>query len=155
MSVYKPTSGRETRPIVPHRFAINLTNTAQRAKLRTDRYYMHVYQTKIGPDRRSLKSREMVQEMQRRFKEFYWPRLVDTQSRGLGRRINERRPKRAADHHKSELQKTRTDARNSSPERRPRRRAQMNPIPIQSAEILTGLQRLTAAVESLVERSRL
>ena len=37
VTVYKPTSRRETRPIVPHRFAINLTNTAQRAKLRTDR----------------------------------------------------------------------------------------------------------------------
>ena len=156
VSVYKPTSERETRPIVPHRFAINLTNTAQRAKLRTDRYYMHVYQTKIGPDRRSLKSREMVQEMQWRFKELYWSRLVDTQSRRVVTRINERRPKRAGDRQKSyELQKTRNYARNSSPERRPRRRAQMDPITIQSAEILTGLQKLTAAVESLVERSRL
>ena len=150
VSVYKPTSRRETRPIVPHRFAINSTNTAQRTKLRTDRYYMHVYQTKIGPDRRALKSREMVQEMPRRFKELYWPRLVDTQSRRLVRRTSER----AGHRHKSELLKTRTYARNSSPERRPRRRAQMDPIHIQSAEILTGLQRLTAAVERLVDGRR-
>ena len=154
VSVYKPTSEREIRPIVPHRFAINLNNIAQRVKLRTDRYYMHIYQTKIGPDRRTLKSREMAQEMQRRFKKHYWPRLVDTQSRGQVRGGTERRPTRAGNRQEAQLQKRNTYARNSSPERKYGRRAQTNPITTQSKEILTGLHKLTAAVERLVERSR-
>ena len=100
----------------------------------------------------------MVQEMQRRFKELYWPRLVDTQNRRQVRTTSERRPNRASNRQKFELQKRKTCARNSSPERklgRLGRRARRNPITTQSAEILTGLQRLTAAVERLVERSRL
>ena len=42
--------------------------------LRMDRFYIHVYQTKIGPDRRTLRSKEIVRELGRRLGRLFWPR---------------------------------------------------------------------------------
>ena len=79
------------------------TFTIARTKLRTDRYYINVYQTKIGPDRRILRSKEKVRESQRRFKTTNWLRVVDTHSRWLERTTAERRePKRGRDDRRTE-----------------------------------------------------
>ena len=77
----KPAAMREkiSRAVVPHRFAINLwlQNQLTRQKLRTDRYYIHVYQTKIGIERRTLRSKEIAHELGRRWKKEYLPRPTD------------------------------------------------------------------------------
>ena len=45
--------------------------------LRKDRYYMHVYQTKIGSERRTLRSKVIARELWRRFGRMYLPREMD------------------------------------------------------------------------------
>ena len=57
--------------------------------LRMDRFYIHVYQTKIGPDRRKLRSKEIARELGRRFGRFYWPR--DAEKKESERRNAEQR----------------------------------------------------------------
>ena len=153
VSVYKPTSDRVTRPIVPHRFAINLTYTVPRSQLKTDRYYMHIYQTKIGPDRRTLRSREMVQEMKRRFKKLYWPRPVDTHGRRAETTAAERRtPAGAINVRRYYDQRRPAQKRTMHQTRRPQGGPQRDPQMTQGQDIMTGLKRLTAAVERLVEK---
>ena len=83
VTIYKPTRQKINRTIVPHRFAINPRTETPRTELRIDRYYIHVYQTKIGPDRRTLRSKSIARELQRRFKGIYWPRKIDIQSENL------------------------------------------------------------------------
>ena len=41
---------------------------------------MHVYQTKIGPERRTLRSKAIARELSRRFRGIYWPRQIDIQN---------------------------------------------------------------------------
>ena len=65
------------RTIVQHRFATNPSRDTHRKILRIDRFYIHVYQTKIGPERRTLKSKEIARELARRFGRMYWPRDID------------------------------------------------------------------------------
>ena len=153
VTVYKPHSERDTRPIVRHRFAINLSYKVPRTKLRTDRYYIHVYQTKIGSERRTLRSKEMVRELQRKFKTTYWPRRVDTQGRWEGRTTSEKRnPKRDGDHRRTEDQRRPAQKTNTSTDERPKRRPQRETKNRQMQEVLAGLQRLSAAVERMVDR---
>ena len=66
-TLYKPTRDLHTRTIVRHRFALNPFKNTPRRRLRTDRYYVHVYQTRIGPERRTLRSRSIARELKRRF----------------------------------------------------------------------------------------
>ena len=47
--------------------------------MRRDRYYIHVYQTRIGPERRTLRSKGIARELTKRFGELYWPRDMDKQ----------------------------------------------------------------------------
>ena len=161
VSVYRPTSRRDARPIVRHRFAINLSYKVPRTQLKTDRYYIHVYQTKIGPERRTLRSREMVQEMKERFRGVYWPRLVDTQGRQRERNITEernnirRRNDQRADYHRgTEHQRGRAHQLRSTQARSPRREPRRVSKPPQFQDLMTGLQKLTEAVERLVENGR-
>ena len=161
VSVYRPTSRREARPIVRHRFAINLSYKVPRTKLKTDRYYIHVYQTKIGPERRTLRSREMVQEMKKRFRGVYWPRLVDTQGRQRERNIAEerdhirRRNDQRADYQRgTEHQRRRAYQQRTTQERSPRIGPPRVSKPPQFQDLMTGLQKLTVAVERLVENGR-
>ena len=77
VTLYNPTREEIRRTIVPHRFAINPRGETTRSKLRTDRYYMHIYQTKIGPDRLTLRSIEMARELNQMFGNIYWPRKFD------------------------------------------------------------------------------
>ena len=152
VTVYKPHNDRGRRPLVRHRFAINLTETVARTKLRTDRYYIHVYQTKIGPDRRTLRSKEMVRELQRRFKTTYWPREVDTQGRWQGRTAAERRePKRVRDHRRTGDLRWNTRRTNSPSDERLKGSTQRETEKSQMREVMVGLQRLTAAVERMVD----
>ena len=76
-SLYHPTTDTLIRTIVPHRFAINPSRCSIRQKMRTDRYYIHVYQTRVGPERRTLRSRAIARELRRRFGNLYWPRDID------------------------------------------------------------------------------
>ena len=87
VTVYKPARQKPSA-LMRHRFAIIPKNGKSRKCLRTDRYYVHVYQSKIGPKRRTLWSREIVQTLKRRFGHSYWPREVDKQieSKRLERR---------------------------------------------------------------------
>ena len=141
VSVYQPTSDRVTRPIVPHRFAINLTYSIPRSQLRTDRFYIHIYQTKIGSDRRTLRSREMVQEMKKQFKKVYWPRPVDTQGRRAGTTTAvRRRPEGAINDQRHYDQRRPYQERKMLPTRKPRGRPQRNTQKTQSQDILTGLK---------------
>ena len=152
VTVYKPHNDRGRRPLVRHRFAINLTDTVARTKLRTDRYYIHVYQTKIGPDRRTLRSKEMVRELQRRFKTTYWPREVDTQGRWQGRTAAERRePKRVRDHRRTGDLRWNTRRTNSPNDETLKGSTQRETEKSQMREVMVGLQRLTAAVERMVD----
>ena len=153
VSVYKPNSEGDVRPIVRHKFAINLSFKIPRKKLRTDRYYIHVYQTKVGPERRTLKSKEMVQEMQRRFKTTYWPRLLDIQGRRDEMTTVERRnPFTRRDHHRNEDLRRHKQRTNITTESRSRWRPQSEQKNLQMREVMAGLQRLSKAVEKLAGR---
>ena len=81
VTVYNPSRDRNTRTIVPHRFAIKPRQDTARCRLRTDRYYIHVYQTKIGPSKRTLSSKGIAEELKRRFGGLYMPREIDAQNR--------------------------------------------------------------------------
>ena len=153
VSVYKPNSERDSRPIVRHRFAINLSYTVPRTKLRTDRYYIHVYQTKIGPERRTLRSKEMVQELQRKFKTTYWPRIVDTQGRRHHRNTDGRRkPRRLSNHQRNDDSRRPIRETNAPTDRNPWRRPQREKKAQQMQDVMAGLKRLSAAVERMVVR---
>ena len=52
-----------------------------RKVLRGDRYYIHVYQTRVGDERRTLRSKSIARELMRRFEGMYWPREIDKQPR--------------------------------------------------------------------------
>ena len=80
VTLYYPTREEINRTIVPHRFAINPNRETLRRKLRTDRYYMHIYQTRIGPERRTLRSKAIARELSRKFGKIYWPRKMDMQN---------------------------------------------------------------------------
>ena len=152
MSVYKPNRDRDQRPIVRHRFAINLSYKVPRTKLRTDRYYIHVYQTKVGPERKTLRSKEMVREMQRRFKSHCWSRPVDTHGTRNERNTNgSRKPIRARDQHVNEDRRRYQQKTNAPIDRRGWNRPQREQKNMQMQEVVAGLQRLSAAVERMVE----
>ena len=91
VTVYHPTREIQDRTIVPHRFAINPTGEIPRKILRKDRYYIHVYQTKIGPERRTMRSKGIARELWRRFGKLYWPREMDKNWEGRRTRITEAR----------------------------------------------------------------
>ena len=153
VSVYKPNSEGDARPVVRHRFAINLSHIVPKKKLRTDRYYIHVYQTKVGPWRKTLRSKEMVREMQRRFKTTYWPRLVDT----LGRRdekatVGRRKYIRVRDNQRKEERRRPNQETSIPTERRSWSRTQKEQKKLQMQEVMTELQRLSAVVERTVGR---
>ena len=76
-SLYHPTTDSLIRTIVPHRVATNPSRCSIRQKMRTDRYYIHVYQTRVGPERRTLRSRAIARELRRRFGNLYWPTDID------------------------------------------------------------------------------
>ena len=153
VSVYKPNSERDSRPIVRHRFAINLSYTVPRTKLRTDRYYIHVYQTKVGPRRKTLRSKEMVQDLLRNFKTTYWPRPVDTQGRRNDKTTDgRRRPRGVRDHQINDDRRKLAQKTNTPTDRKTWRRPQREPKYQQMQEVMAGLQRLSAAVERMVER---
>ena len=153
LSVYKPNSERDQRPIVRHRFAINLSYTVPRTKLRTDRYYIHVYQTKIGPERRTLRSKEMVQELKRKFKTTYWPRIVDIQGRRHHRNTDGRRkPIGVSDHLRNEDRRGPRRETNVPTEQKPWRRPLREKKTPQMQDVMAGLRRLSAAVEKMVRR---
>ena len=80
VTVYNPARDRTIRTIVPHRFAIKPKQNIMTGRLRTDRYYIHVYQTKIGTSRRTLSSKGIARELNRRFREVYMPRKIDIQN---------------------------------------------------------------------------
>ena len=80
VTVYNPSRDRQSRTIVPHRFAIKPIQDTKRCRLRTDRYYIHVYQTKIGPSRRTLSSKGIAEELRSRFGGVYMPREIDNQN---------------------------------------------------------------------------
>ena len=106
VTIYQPSGERLNRPIVPHRFAINLGQQSRSSGLRTDRYYIHVYQTKIGPERRTLRSKEIAQEINRRWRKVYFPRPIDIprewpeKYEGRGRR-----PRRPAERNRTRVRK--------------------------------------------------
>ena len=77
VTVYQPTREVRERTILAHRFALNPTCKTPRKILRKDRYYIHVYQTKIGSERRTLRSKVIARELWRRFGRMYWPRQMD------------------------------------------------------------------------------
>ena len=77
VTIYKPTREQTNTPVVPHRFAINLEQHERNTGLRTDRYYIHVYQTKIGPERKTLRSKEMARELSKKLGSVYYPRERD------------------------------------------------------------------------------
>ena len=79
VTVYNPARDRTNRTIVPHRFAMKPPQDTRRGRLRTDRYYIHVYQTKIGTSRRTLRSKGIASELARRYGDAYMPREVDIQ----------------------------------------------------------------------------
>ena len=66
--------------IVPHRFAINPGRDTIRKVLRRDRYYIHVYQTRVDAERRTLRSKSIARELKKRFEGMYWPRDIDNQT---------------------------------------------------------------------------
>ena len=76
ISVYNPVRERPSAAVVRHRFAILPPSSGCRKSLRTDRYYIHVYQTKIGVKRRTLHSKTIARELQRKFGKSYYPREV-------------------------------------------------------------------------------
>ena len=80
VTVYNPARDRTIRTVVPHRFAIKPKQNTMTGSLRTDRYYIHVYQTKIGTSRRTLSSKGIARELNRRFREVYMPRKIDIQN---------------------------------------------------------------------------
>ena len=151
VTVYKPHSERNTRPIVRHRFAINLSYVP-RARFRTDRYYIHVYQTKVGPGRWTLRSKEMVRELQRKFKTTYWPRIVDTHGSWQGRTTtNRRKSEKVSNNRITEDRRRPAWTRNTWSDERSRGRLQRDTKNPQMQEVLAGLQRLSAAVEKMVD----
>ena len=89
ITVYKPIKEMPTSTVVRHRFAMLPPKGTYRRRLKTDRYYIHVYQTKIGDQRKTLQSRKMAQELRRRYREYYYPREVDKYKQERGWRENE------------------------------------------------------------------
>ena len=79
VTVYNPSRNLPNRTIVPHRFAIKPIQNTNRCSLRTDRYYIHVYQTKVGSSRRTLSSKGIAEELRTRFGGVYMPREIDKQ----------------------------------------------------------------------------
>ena len=79
VTVYQPQREVRDKTIVPHRFALNPTKETPRKTLRRDRFYIHVYQTRIGYERRTLRSKGISRELSRRFGKMYWPREMDKQ----------------------------------------------------------------------------
>ena len=151
VSVYKPNSEWKRRTIVPHRFAINLPQAVAKARIKTDRYYIHVYQTKIGTQRWTLRSKEMVQEMQSMFKKVYYPRDVDTQSRRQrSPTAKERKSRHGGGAHKKRNVQSRPVWKMHNPTEKSRR-PEGEPTSFQFQEVMSGLHKLTAAVERLVD----
>ena len=87
VSLYNPTRENLNRTIVQHRFAINPRRDTPRKMMRKDRYYIHVYQTRIGSERRTLRSKGIARELKRRFSELYWPREMDKED-GVRRTVH-------------------------------------------------------------------
>ena len=77
------------KPEQNHRTTLNPRTDTQRKMLRMDRFYIHVYQTKIGPDRRTLRSKEIARELGRRLGRLFWPR--DAEKKESERRNAEQR----------------------------------------------------------------
>ena len=77
ISLYNPIRERPSAAVVRHRFAILPPRGGCRRPLRTDRYYVHVYQTKIGRQRRTLHSKRIATELERKYGKSYYPRELD------------------------------------------------------------------------------
>ena len=60
LTVYQPIKEMPTSCLVRHRFAILPKTGCIRKRLRTDRYYIHVYQTKIGKERKTPRSKKIA-----------------------------------------------------------------------------------------------
>ena len=148
VTIYQPTREHSSRPVVPHRFAINLGlhNQLARQHLKTDRYYIHVYQTKIGPERRSLRSKEIAQEISRRWRKVYFPRPIDIprvkQERFQANRDRWRYPWKRND--------TNYTGRKRTPRDRLRTERETNSTKQQ--QLTENVQRLTEVLEKLLER---
>ena len=75
-----------------HRFAVRppLTEAVSRNQIRPNRWYIHIYQTRVdrgNGDFRSLKSRVMAKYMQSRWPKSYWPRPKDVNSELRNERV--------------------------------------------------------------------
>ena len=83
VTIYQPTYKPQPSKVLRHRFAMMPPDTfrGDHNPQRDDRYYIHVYQTKVGTDRRSLRSREMARELERRWTDDYYPRAFDVENR--------------------------------------------------------------------------
>ena len=67
ITVYNPIRELSLSAVVRHRFAMLPPKGSFRIPLRTDRYYIHVYQAKIGHWRRTLSSRSIARELKQRY----------------------------------------------------------------------------------------
>ena len=110
LTVYKPIKEMPTSTVVRHRFAMLPPQGSHRRRLRTDRYYIHVYQTKIGDERKTLQSRKIAQELGRRYRKYYYPREVD-KFKQEGRRRDSNEPWRSRGYGINKTSNNQDDAR--------------------------------------------
>ena len=161
MSIYKPKREKTNTPVVPHRFAINIEQQNQTTKLRTDRYYIHVYQTKIGPERKTLRSKKMSKELNKILGTVYYPRERDLPREWQGNKEAERRrPIRVMEFQKAKdgwtraTHKSRTQtstAKGTPQEENGTERGEKNTCQKTQQEGLTGkVQRLTEVLEKML-----
>ena len=151
VTIYQPTRERTRRPIVPHRFAINLGQQYQQPGLRTDRYYIHVYQTKIGRDRKTLRSKEIAREINKRWRKVYLPRLIDTQSAGSDKyEARRERPRRALEQDPS-INRRGNPERTRPPHNLNTREEDSNYW--RQTKLTEQMQKLTDTLKRLVERT--
>ena len=158
VTIYKPTRELANTPVVPHKFAINIGQHNQTSRLRTDRYYIHVYQTKIGPWRKTLRSKEMTVELSKRLGKVYYPRPRDLprEQRGIqqgerGRpiRVSQRKhvwEQRRGDRYQISTQTTRA---NEPPREKPRTGKGGNKS--QREQLTDKVQKLTEVLEKMMK----
>lgn len=151
VTIYKPTREQTSRSVVPHRFAINLGQQYQQPKLRTDRYYIHVYQTKIGSIRKTLRSKESAREINKRWRKVYLPRAIDTQrARADKSEANRERPKRSGEHNRS-IQRSWNYGRIRPKQKVDTRETESNYW--RQSKLTEELQKLADTLKRLVERT--
>ena len=150
VTIYQPTGDKASRPVVPHRFAINLghQNKLSRQNLRKDRYYIHVYQTKIGSERRTLRSKEIAHEIGRRWRKEYLPRPIDNS------RVKQETHFVTRDRERNSWKRSDTNYTGSkrTPQRLTRTERETNST--NNQQLTENVQRLTEVLEKLLTRNR-